>query len=533
MPRPPLPRLPGLPRRARLPRALADGSADVLLPLLIISRGLRELAARARRGWLRTPKDRRGPVLFLAAACLAVVPLIPYGPLLALLGLMGAAAWAGRGAAVAAAAPDTAGTERLQTLYDALVPYFSVPQDSDPLYRYGGMWTSAFEDHAFGEGGRLVRLRLRYPAYFTDGDPESRRRVEQLLYAKSGRGREYLFDWDEEGNRLQVTVLPPLSTGISAQRFVTAQGETVLGFTDPGDVARTLPVVDDGARCDASPVVWRTGPRSSEPHLLALGQPGSGVTTLLRSIVLQVLQHGDVTVVDGGGTGDYAFLTGRPGVLAVECDLAGTLAMLEWAAHETERRLIAANRSRQHGRALPDDVDRPLWIVLDRPSVLGQLAAADGRRDPVELLQVPLRYGRAANVTVVVADHCDSAEALGEPVWSLARARVVLGPAPHEYVTAVLGEPPHTTPVRDMPPGRGYARLGAGPVHRLQVPATPDPYDSATGEEQRRAVLGLLPVATGPGPVEAEGPAPVEAPPSPAAEPRRAEGDGALPVRTP
>ncbi|WKX73534.1 hypothetical protein [Streptomyces sp. XD-27] len=513
MPRPPLPRLP---RLARLPRAVTDGSADVLQPLLILLRGLRELAARARRGWLRTPKDRRGPVVFLAAACLAVIPLIPYGPLLALLGLMGAAAWAGRGAAVGAAAPGTAGTERLQTLYDALVPYFSVPQDCDPLYRYGGVWTSAFEDHAFDEGGRLIRLRLRYPAYFTDGEPEARRRVEQLLYAKSGRGREYLFDWDEEGNRLHVTVLPPLSTGVAAQRFVTAQGETVLGFTDPGDVARTLPVVvDGGATRDASPVVWRTGPRSAEPHLLALGQPGSGVTTLLRSIVLQVLQHGDVTVVDGGGTGDYAFLTGRPGVLAVECDLAGTLAMLEWAAHETERRLIAANRSRQHGRPLPEDVDRPLWLVLDRPSVLGQLAAAGGgasgggRRDPVELLQVPLRYGRAANVTVVVADHCDSAEALGEPVWSLARARVVLGPAPYEYVTAVLGEPPHTTPVHDMPPGRGYARLGAGPVHRLQVPATPDPYDSATGEQQRQAVLGLLPQPPGPTAAAPEAPGPV------------------------
>ncbi|MFD9677292.1 hypothetical protein ACFWAO_36035, partial [Streptomyces sp. NPDC059981] len=43
------------------------------------------------------------------------------------------------------------------------------------------------------------------------------------------------------------------------------------------------------------------------------------------------------------------------------------------------------------------------------------------------------------------------------------------------------------------PPGRGYARLGTGPVHRLQVPATPDPYDDGTHPGHRQAVLELLP----------------------------------------
>lgn len=82
---------------------------------------------------------------------------------------------------------------------------------------------------------------IRYPAYFTDGEIDSRTRIEQLLHAKSGRGREYHFEWDEEGNRLTVTVLSPLPTDIAAQRFVTTPGETVLGFTDPTQVQRTLP----------------------------------------------------------------------------------------------------------------------------------------------------------------------------------------------------------------------------------------------------------------------------------------------------
>ncbi|MFH8992374.1 hypothetical protein [Streptomyces sp. NPDC017940] len=483
-----------LARGRELARSATDGATDVLHPLITITRGLRRLAGAGRRKWTGTPKDRRGPLLFLVASVFLVVVLMPYGPLLAAVCLMGAAAWTGREHADAApAGPDDAQAQRLQSLYEALVPYFSVPDDPSPLFAHGGAWDQAFTAYEFDDDGRVARLEVRYPAYFTDGEPDARARIEQVLHAKSGRGREYHFAWDEEGNTLTVTVLPPLPTDIAAQRFVTAPGETVLGFTDPSGVQRTLPVTNGAAQRDVPPVVWRTGIRSTEPHLLVLGQPGSGTTSLLRSIVLQALQYGDAVVIEGSGTADYACLAGRHGVLAVECGLAGALAGLEWAAHETERRLIAVNRARQAGHPPPEDVGRPLWIVLDRPSALGHLAAADGRQDPQALLQVPLRHGRAAGVTVVVADQLDCLDALSDVVHRHTRARVVLGPATLGQVQAVLGAAPHTTPAVDMPPGRGYARLGTGPVHRLQVPATPDPYDDATSDAHRRAVLDLLP----------------------------------------
>lgn len=521
MARRPLPRIPingsaHLARGRELARTAADGATDVLHPLIMITRGLRRLAAAGRRRWAETPKDKRGSLFFLAASVVLVVALVPYGPLLAVIGLMAAAAWHGREPAAAApAGPDELQTQRLKSLYEALVPYFSAAADPDPLYAHGGDWDKAFPAFGFADSGRLRHLEIRYPAYFTDGEPESRARIEHLLHAKAGRGREYLFDWDEEGNQLTVTVLDPLATDITAQRFVTAPGEAVLGFTDATGVRRTLPLDHGGERRDAPPVVWRTGPRSTEPHLLAVGQPGSGTTTLLRSVALQALLHGDVVVVEGGGTGEYACLTGRPGVLAVECGLSGALASLEWVAHETERRLIAANRARQTGHPPPDDVRRPLWVLLDRPSALGHLAAADGGRDPQSLLQVPLRHGRPANVTLVVAEQFDGLDALCEAVRQHTRARVVLGPASPEQLEAVLGALPRTTPAADVPPGRGYARLGAGPVHRLQVPATPDPYDDATSEGDRRAVLDLLPERTDPAGAPAPEPAPAAQQPSP------------------
>ncbi|MFC8095600.1 ABC transporter ATP-binding protein [Streptomyces sp. NPDC057301] len=490
-------------RSRELARTAGDSASDVLHPLITITRGLRRLASAGRRKWADTPKDKRGPLLFLVASVILVVALVPYGPLLAVISLMAAAAWQGRDRKPSTPeGPDESQTERLRALYEALVPYFSAAEDPAPLYTHGGEWEKAFPEFDFDGTGRVSSLLIRYPAYFTDGEAESRARIEHLLTAKSGRGREYHFAWDEEGNELAVTVLASLPTDIAAQRFVTTPGETVLGFTDPTHVQRTLPLTHGAEQRDVPPVVWRTGIRSTEPHLLVMGQPGSGTSTLLRSIALQALQHGDVVIVEGGSTGEYACLIGRDGVLAVECGLSGALASVEWAATETERRLIAVNRARQAGNPPPDDTKRPLWILLDRPTAFTHLAAADHRKDPQSLLQVPLRHGRAVGVTVVVAEQWDAMDALSEAVRQHTRARVVLGPATAEQLRTVLGAPPHTTPVADVPPGRGYARLGTGPVHRLQVPATPDPYDDATSDAHRQAVLDLLPERTTP--VEAE-----------------------------
>ncbi|MEU3713824.1 FtsK/SpoIIIE domain-containing protein [Streptomyces catenulae] len=503
MARRPLPRIltdrAPLTRGRELARTAADGAGDIFHPLITLSRGLRRLAVSAGQRWRATPQERRAPMCFLTGACILAVALAPYGPLLGLLTVMGAAAWAGRDRSPAPTGPGEAESARLRVLYEALVPYFAGDGDPEPLYTYGGDWAAPFEAYAFDDDGRIEQLHLRYPAYFTDGEPAARARIEQVLHAKAGRGREYRFDWDEEANTLTLTVLEALPTDITAQRFVTGPGETVLGFTDPESVQRTLPVTDGEVTWDEPPVVWRSGARSTEPHLLVLGQPGSGTTTLLRSLALQALLHGDVLIIDGGGTGEFGALAGRAGVLGVESGPSGALATLAWAAQETERRLLATSRARQAGEPAPDDTRRPLWILADRPTALTHLAAAEGHDDPQRLLQVPLRHGRAAQVTVVVAEQFDNADLLSDPVRvHTTRARVVLGPAAPDALRMVLGAEPHTTPTPVVPPGRGYARLGAGPVLRLQVPATPDPHDETAGEAERRAVLALLPERTVP-----------------------------------
>lgn len=511
--------------RARL---AADRAADVLRPLLCVVRGLRRQSVWLRSWWIRGPKERRGPVLALTAVLLLAVSLVPYGPALAVLALAAAAAWTGRDPSGDDTGPGEAAEARLQCLYEALTPWFSNADDPAARYTHGGRWGSAFTDFAFDGDGRLSRLHLRYPAWFTDQDPAARTRVEDALRAKAGRGREYRFTWDEEDNHLLLTALAPLPTDIAAQRFVTAPGESVLGFTDTVSTRRTTPVTTTGGTVrQAPPVIWRTGPRTTEPHLLALGHPGSGTTTLLRSLALQALHHGDLLLIDGQGSGEYAFLTGRPGVLAVETGLTGALTALEWAAHETERRLSAVNRARRTGHPAPPDARRPLWIVLDRPTALARLAAAEGRTDPQALLDTPLRHGRAAAVTVAAADTLDAAADLSPALAAHCRARVALGQLTAEQAHGVLGAPPATTPAPDTPPGRGYARVGRGPVRRLQVPYTPDPYDDEAGDDLRSAVLGLLPPRHAPA---ASGAAAAVGVPAPAGQPTAGQAASGQPT---
>ncbi len=475
-----------------LARSAGDHAADMFAPLTLIGRGLRRHADWAKGRWQATPKDRRGPTLLLTAAALVGVFLLPHGPLLAVVALVASAAWVGRQPKSPAAAEPDVAELKLTALYAALTPYLASPDDACPLYGPAGSYQDAFAGWEF-EDGRLATLELGYPAYFTDTEPAARARIEQVVQSKAGRAREYRFDWDEECNKLKVTALAPLPVDVPAQNWVTAPGEIVLGFTDSLATQRMIPVAQDGGPGHQPPVVWRTGARSSEPHLLALGAAGSGTSTLLRTVALQALLHGDLLVIDGAGTGEHACLVNRPGVHTVETSLHGALGALKWAADETERRLSALAAARHNGVPAPADATRPLWLLLDHPTELSELAQAEGRPDPQDLLEVPLRHGRAARVTVVVVDTIEAADRISPAVRAGTRARVVLGTTSPEDLRTALGVPLDLAPAAQTPPGRGYARIGGAAPVRLQVPATVDPLDDEAPARLRDAVIGLLP----------------------------------------
>ncbi|MFD0630831.1 hypothetical protein ACFQ9X_03375 [Catenulispora yoronensis] len=205
------------------------------------------------------------------------------------------------------------------------MPYLMDTHDPDERFKPGGGYRSGFTEWEFDEADRLVALKIEYSPFFKDGEADARAKVERALEGKIGQANEYLYDWDEEGNKLSVRILPPLPTGIPAQPWKVAEIEYVLGFTDPTSTARLIPVQLTGEPggevpvVELAPVVWRHGRFAAEPHLLVAGVLGSGKSNLLRSLAAQALGHGHlVTAVDAEHTGHFDEFTGRDGVIRVE-----------------------------------------------------------------------------------------------------------------------------------------------------------------------------------------------------------------------
>jgi len=465
---------------------------DTFSPVLTLSRGLRRQVAWSRAWWKAASADKRKGAAAAIAALLLALYFLPYAPLAALLLIVGGAAWLGR-EDKPATEPEADPTDvRLQAVYNGLVPYLADDHDPAGHFHPGGPYKNAFR-HWELEGDRITRLEFDYSPYFTDDDPAARARVERALHAKAGRAREYRYDWDTENNHLTLAALPPLPDAVPAQHYVTVAGEILLGITDAESTNRLTPIRVDGTTHQLPPVIWRTGTRGTDPHLLAVAPPGAGKSTLLRAIALQAARDGDVVVIDAGGSGDHTFLAGRPNILRVETDHRGAVETLTWLRHETERRIAAVTHAKQHGTPVPENARRPLWVILDEVVELTDHAAAQEAPDPQELLDLPLRLGRAARIGVISSARPGQLGRLRPALVADTHTRVVLGPLDADTIAEVLGARPGVSCGESVPAGRGWVRVGGGPVVRLQVPHTPDPLDDDTSASDRERVLALLP----------------------------------------
>jgi hypothetical protein len=453
---------------------------DVGHPVVVLLRGSRAMSKDVKTWWSEAgakKKDIRDAVAVVFVICAVATGFQPYGVLLLIAIWAGAATWLGRDRPDPGADPETdAHKARLQSAYNGLVPYLMDGHDPDERFKPGGNYRAAFTEWEFDEADRLIGLKLQYSPFFKDGESDSRSKVERAIEGKIGQHNEYLYDWDEEGNKLAVRILPPLPTGIPAQAWKVAEIEYVLGFTDPTSTARLIPVqlIPDGDELtvELAPVVWRHGRFAAEPHLLVTGVLGSGKSNLLRSLAAQALGHGQrITAIDAERTGHFDELTGREGVVRVESQPTEALELLHWVAAESSRRAEQLRDAGDVDDTLTTEVLKPLWVFVDELPSLAEAATRMGLADPQDLLADLMRQGRTTGITVVVSCRAERVAEIRATVRNQAHARVGLGQLPPGASTVLFGGTLEIGGPAVLPPGRGFARVGGGPVVRLQVPA--------------------------------------------------------------
>ena len=494
---------------------------EIFYPVLLVLRGLRRAAVGAK-GWWGGGSKRRQIELVAGLIAVILIAVLPYGPILLIGGVLGWAGWLGRDTAGKGDPESPAHIARLQAVYNGLVPYLHDEHDPDQHFKPGGGYRDAFTAWEFDEHDRLTAFTIDYSEYVRDGEAECRAKVERAVEGKVGRGNEFLYDWDEEGNHLRVRVLPPLPGGLAAQPWPVAEIEYVLGITDPDSAGRLIPVLlpeapgaapapvpaaqrhpglepPEGWRSAAvAPVVWRVGSPCPNPHLLVTGPAGSGKTTVLRSLLGQALGRGQqVAVIDVEQTDAYEDLVGRPGVRGVIDDAERALQLLDWFGLECERRAerkraaaeAAASgdtgslppvevQSGPEGAAVPaqggEEAAQPtLWLCIDGLPELLDAAAALGRPNVEETLAVLARKARYADVLLLTTAREERTLQLRPALRAQLTVRIAMGTVEPEVSTALFGGALELGGSRRLPPGRGYVRVGDGPVIRLQAPYAP------------------------------------------------------------
>jgi hypothetical protein len=506
---------------------------EIFYPAILVLRGLRRAATGGRAWWAAGSKEKRRIQVVAVAVVLVLIGLLPYGPAILILGFLGWIGWLGRDTTPKDADPESGPhVSRLQAVYDGLVPYLHDEHDPDQHFKPGGGYRDAFTAWEFDEHDRLTALTFDYSQYVRDGEAECRAKVERAIEGKVGRRNEFLYDWDEEGNHLRVRVLPPLPSGLAAQPWPVAEIEYVLGITDPDSAGRLVPVLlpeqpgvepeplpahlaaraaepPEGWRSAVvAPVVWRVGMPCPHPHLLVSGAPGSGKTTLLRSLLGQALGRGQqVSVIDVEQTESYADLAGRPGVRGVVEDPERALELLDWYGLECERRAerrraeaeAVANgdtaafpvlkvldasaeglkRAKEAGSdpaggAVEGEAAEPtLWLCIDGLPELLDAAARLGRPNLEDTLAVLARKARYAGVLLLTTARDDRVLMLRPALRAQLTVRVAMGSVEPALSTALFGGTLELGGSGRLPAGRGYVRVGNGPVIRLQTPYAP------------------------------------------------------------
>jgi DNA segregation ATPase FtsK/SpoIIIE-like protein len=114
-----------------------------------------------------------------------------------------------------------------------------------------------------------------------------------------------------------------------------------------------------------------------------------------------------------------------------------------------------------------------LWLCIDGLPELLDAAARLGRPDIQDTLAVLARKARYADILLLTTVGDDRLLQLRPALRAQLTVRIAMGSVEPDVSTALFGGTLELGGSRRLAPGRGYARVGNGPVIRLQTPYAP------------------------------------------------------------
>jgi ABC-type ATPase involved in cell division len=187
------------------------------------------------------------------------------------------------------------------------------------------------------------------------------------------------------------------------------------------------------------------------PHIAVWGKTGSGKSTVVMTILLQLLQSDtDIYVIDGKG--EFRELTGL--FSSISRDGNTVLYMLDDILKDLERRenymAQEAKKRQKMGLKASETALKPLVLVADEISaVIAQLDSKQ-TKEFVNKLKTIILKGRSVGISVVLATQDPSTETLPQQIRSQFSTRIILGSTNSDIQKMALGELATSCDVEDF-----------------------------------------------------------------------------------
>jgi len=344
--------------------------------------------------------------------------------------------------------------------------------------------------HRLDDTGRPVidAVRVRLPEHF-----ERAQRGERLA-RQIGEyvGARVLADWTDYNQPIFQRV-PDLTAHVEH-----GAARALLPLVNPFELILGRADADAEFARELAGEPWFVVDQRKHPNLLVVGRIGMGKSSVGRHVTAMLLAQGAELLVADGKGGEFSYLAGRPGVLAVAHRASDILDLAAYAREELQRRLHLVDAGALQGGPRPQF--RPLVLVTDEHKmIVDQLHPAEAAdyNEALRFLAVGGRRDRVWSVHMLQRPAAGTSSDVGLPTIVRAQMSVKIGMGPQDKIGAeMVFEDTSLGAEIELIEGRAGILVGRH-FARVQVPWLPNPAELEPGTRERAEAERWLPPVTG------------------------------------